>query len=242
MSMILHKGARYVARQELALAAPPAALARYMPVPHDFLADSVQNVLEDMDFEITQERHGLSPNGSKYFGLFNLANPATDYAPMVGFRSSYDKSLAIRIALGSNVFICDNLALSGEIEAFRKHTTEVFRDLPILLRGAFGGLRGRIQAQGVEFEEWRERDLAPPQIDHLIGRIARAGAVPASRVGELFTEQRFQTHDHGAPTLWRVYNATTEVLKGDGIMQLPGRTERLTTVIRDYNRQLKEAA
>lgn len=242
MSMCLHRGAEYVARTDLARLPVPEAAGRFMPVPHDFLADSVQNALEHAGFEITQERHGVTPNGGKYFGLYNLASIDSDYAPMVGFRSSHDKSMAIRIALGENVFICDNLALSGEIAAFRKHTTTVFDDLPNLLSGTFAELMPQVLERKREIGTWRDTGLVQQQIDHLIGQIARAGAVPVSDVGLLYNEQRLQTHDHGAPTLWQVYNATTEVLKRGGIMQMPTRTGRLQTVIRDYARQLQEAA
>lgn len=42
-------------------------------------------------------------------------------SPALVFRNSYDSSMTIAFALGYQVFICDNLALSGDIKYSRKH-------------------------------------------------------------------------------------------------------------------------
>src|ERR1041384_4160845 len=56
-----------------------------------------------------------------------------DLASVLGVRNSYDRSLAVGLTLGSRVFCCDNLAFSGEVTMHRKHTLNVFRDLPDLI-------------------------------------------------------------------------------------------------------------
>ena len=41
----------------------------------------------------------------------------------MGFRNSIDKSMPLGICAGVTVFVCDNLALSGDFIKFRKHTS-----------------------------------------------------------------------------------------------------------------------
>jgi predicted SpoU family rRNA methylase len=50
-----------------------------------------------------------------------------DMGLSIGIRNSYDKSMSIGVALGARVFVCDNLAISGEIRIVRKHTAGVWK-------------------------------------------------------------------------------------------------------------------
>jgi hypothetical protein len=56
-----------------------------------------------------------------------------EYHLSVAFRNSYDKTMSIGLAMGFTVFICDNLALNGEIKILRKHTKGVWNDLDQVL-------------------------------------------------------------------------------------------------------------
>ena len=69
------------------------------------------------------------------FGVLSCRNglPDRDHCLALGIRSSYDRSLAVGLVAGSRVFCCDNLAFSGEVTMHRKHTVNVFRDLPDLI-------------------------------------------------------------------------------------------------------------
>ena len=51
------------------------------------------------------------------FGLLEVCNgrPQGDHGLVVGVRNSHDQSFPASIALGSAVFVCDNLSFCGEI-------------------------------------------------------------------------------------------------------------------------------
>nr|MBS0019438.1 hypothetical protein [Gammaproteobacteria bacterium] len=49
---------------------------------------------------------------------------------MVGLRGSYDQTLPRGLAVGSRVFVCDNLAFSGEVTIKTKQTTFIGQRLP----------------------------------------------------------------------------------------------------------------
>jgi hypothetical protein len=234
MTMVLHMGARYVNRRALAAVPVPPAVARYFPVAHHDLADMVQLALEQADFRVVGEKHGLSKNGAKYFGYYELAS-IEDYAAVVGFRSSYDKTLAIRVALGSRVFLCDNLALSGDIAIFRKHTTNVLEDFHNLLIPAIEQLPAAIAQQGVDFTNWKGATISQKDVDHYIAELYRGRVLTRSLVGEAMDEFLNPAFDHGPATLWRLFNAITQVLKSDtetgAIVNLPARTQKLHTMV-----------
>ena len=63
---------------------------------------------------------------------------AADHSLVVGLRNSHDHSFCLGVSLGSRVFVCDNLAFSGEVRVARKHTNRIAFDLPKLVNGAVG--------------------------------------------------------------------------------------------------------
>lgn len=249
-AFILHCGSREVPRQELALVPVPEARGIYRPVPHEYLATSIKDGLEAGGFEITAERHALNKDGAQYFGFYQVVGAGAivsrDYSIVVGFRSSYDFSLAIRIALGSQVFVCDNLAFSGDVEVFRKHTTNVFRDVPTRIGAAVEKLPGLIINQGEQFSRWQATPIEDQRTsDHIIGELYRRNVVTRSLLPRIYDEFEEPAYDHGPKTLWRMFNTVTEVLKkpsDTNLVQLPQRTQRLTRVINGFAEELKQAA
>lgn len=233
MAFLLHCGAREVRRNELDTVPLPPATKSFQPVRHGVFADAVEHQLNLAGYDVRAERHALNKNGNQYFGYYELLN-RDDYGVVVGFRSSLNKSLALRLAMGSHVFLCDNLALRGEIEVFRKHTTYVLEELGDHIAAGVAKLPRLIEAQEQEFGAWKQFQLNRPQVDHAIGELYRGNVVSKSQLPALFDEFRTQTVDHGAPTVWRLFNATTQILKGtsdNNLVQLPQRTERLHKVL-----------
>jgi hypothetical protein len=71
--------------------------------------------------------------------------------PALAIRNSYDRSMSVGAAVGYDVFICDNLCLSGEISFARKHTVNAFQDVVMTL----WGLMQSMKAQHEFDQEWR---------------------------------------------------------------------------------------
>jgi hypothetical protein len=72
--------------------------------------------------EVTDEHHGVTPDGARYFGLLSLRSTYTGYEDTVGLRNSHDKSFPVGIAFGSRVFVCDNTAFIADHVISRLHT------------------------------------------------------------------------------------------------------------------------
>jgi hypothetical protein len=245
MTMILHRGAVQVSRDTLLRVTPPERQGIYVPMPHHELADAVQQYLAEGNFEVTGEKHALSKNGKKYFGYFELSDQG-GYSAVVGFRNSHDQSIAVSAALGSRVFICDNLALSGDIALFRKHTTNLYAELADKMRAAIAMLPAAIAAQNKDFNTWKERGISLAQTDYSIGQLYRNGVLNRSQLGDVFDEFRHQSEDHGPRTLWRLFNAVTHVMKSDTetgqIVTLPNRTKKLHAQLNVIEGEFREVA
>lgn len=70
-------------------------------------------------------------NEPQLFGdAYSVSN---SYRYVIGMRNSNDMKFPAGLVIGIAPFVCDNLCFSGEVEVKRKHTTNIKRDLPILM-------------------------------------------------------------------------------------------------------------
>src|SRR5262249_42239567 len=134
----LHCGSNEVERDQLALVPTPKATETWFPIPHTVLLDQVEETLEHNGLKIINQAHALGHERNRYFGLLEVRNGdnAHDFSLVVGVRNSHDQTFPGGLVIGSRVFLCDNLAFSGEIRIARKHTRHITRDLPPLVEVA----------------------------------------------------------------------------------------------------------
>ncbi len=114
-----------------ALPLPQPRSPRHRPVPHIALVEGIQEQLARRGLVITREQLALRRDGQRLFGTMDLAwqqpPEASEEGLALAFRQGNDLSLAIEICCGARVFICDNLALYGDVIAVRKKHTSGLR-------------------------------------------------------------------------------------------------------------------
>ena len=128
--LMLHRGAKEIAYDGLRELETPPATPTHVPIPHFRVVDLIKTTLGMYGHEITEERHGITEDAMRYFGLLSLRSTYTGYEDTVGLRNSHDRSFPVGIGFGSRVFVCDNLAFSADTVIKRKHTANLKRDLP----------------------------------------------------------------------------------------------------------------
>jgi hypothetical protein len=160
--------------------------------------------------------HGLTKDGQRYFGLFQVGHPSDDFGLVVGVRNSHDKTFPAALALGATVFVCDNLSFSGEVKLARKHTTYIERDLPLLVTRAIGRLTDLRSTQEQRFIAYKEKPLTDSQVNDVVIQALDARVLPVTRIPDVLQEWRHPAHEEFADkTAWRLFNGFTEVLKGN---------------------------
>jgi hypothetical protein len=231
-NLVLHCGARQVARRDVEEAATPPASATWVPVAHHRLLDLVEATLSGSSMTVASEAHALWGDGLRYFGLLEIVNgePHEDYGLVIGVRNSHDKSFPAAIALGSSVFCCDNLAFSAEVSIARRHTRFIERDLPRIVHTAVGRLADMRGQQDERIQSYKEMQLTDPAAHDLVIRAVDANVLPVTQVPEVLQEWRTPSHDEftvDGKTLWRFHNAMTHVWKGRNLAALPRRSQAL---------------
>jgi len=171
-NLLLHCGAKAVERGDISSVSTPRATETWTPIPHMELIQRVEHTLKANRLTIGSQAHSLSHEGQRYFGLMEIQGRATDedYCWVLGLRNSHDKTFPAGIIAGSSVFICDNLAFSGEVKLVRKHTRFIGRDLPMIVGGAIGQLLDKWHDQDTRIDAYRNTDLDDKDAHDLVIR------------------------------------------------------------------------
>lgn len=232
--MLSQYGCEEVIRPALSAIELPPATDTYQPIGHDYLLDIVEDSLGDVGFRFGLQQHGLSHDGNRYFGVIELLGGDSDnpeYKLICGLRNSLDKRFPAGVAFGSKVMVCANLAFGGEQSFGRKHTVNIMRDLPGLVMAAVSNTRAMAHNQQLRFERYQESKLGGVMADHMIVEMLRRGVINTTRVEKVVQEWDEPTFDHGERTVWRLFNAVTETLKGVNIHEMPRRTIELQQIM-----------
>ena len=219
--LILHCGAQAATRSEInAMPSPVPQGPRHNPVHHGEFLERVEQTLDRYGFERGEAAYGLNHEGAQLFGVMEVVPPripAMEGASFtLGFRASHNQTLPAALASGSRVFVCDNLAFSGEQVLRTKQTTFFPQRLPHLLEQMVGELRISYSRQVVQLDSYRQTRINRMQADSAIVSLGRLNVVNWSELGKVVAEYERPSHEEhaeGGQTVWRLFNAVTETMK-----------------------------
>jgi hypothetical protein len=230
MTLMLHTGGRAIAYGDLCDLPTPEPTESHVPIPHHSVVDMVRYALGFYRHELLEEHHAITPDGMNYFGVLSLRSPYGDYTDMVGLRNSHKKQFPIGIAIGSRVFVCDNLAFNADHLIRRKHTANAKRDLPGLVAAVIEPLGEARRTQAETLARYKVHELPDTVADQAIMSLYRQGVINVTRIADVLQAYEEPPHDWGDKTPWRLFNATTFALAGR-VAENPTATRRLHDVI-----------
>ena len=229
--MMLHCGASAATRDEVFDAAAPDATETHYPLPHGALIEVIETHVRASGFEIATEEYGLWKEGARMFGVWGLTNGQdehSDFQLVMGVRNSHDKAFSAGLAVGSRVFVCDNLAFSAEIVIARKHTRFISRDLDRMVAEAAGKIAQARISQAQRIEAYKTTELDDAQVHDLIIRAVDAKVMANSYIAKVLGQWRESAHEEfQARTAWSLFNGFTEVFKQTNPLDLTSRSVRL---------------
>lgn len=240
-TLIAHCGAHKVSYADLALLPMPEKMgSRHRPFPHVEMVDMLKEEVSRWQATITREEYAIQTNGKKLFGVFDLNNlgghPDRGYA--IGFRSSNDETFALRIVAGARVFVCDNLALSGnDVVLNRKHTTGL--SLQATLHHSVDQLFKQYASMDQAIARMQEHRLTDPNAKALIYDAFVKENLPLRlfpHVNEWYFESPEKIQDESATdcqprSVWGLHNAFTRSIK---VIDSPVRQFEITQAVGAY--------
>jgi hypothetical protein len=110
-------------------------------VPYHKLISIAAEVVTEHGFIVNSTRVQVRKDGSQMFAMLSLGkgdkSELKEFTRMLGLRSSYDKTLPNSMVFGTQVVVCSNMMFAGDIKVFRRHTLNVFEEMPELFSNAF---------------------------------------------------------------------------------------------------------
>jgi hypothetical protein len=232
--LLLHCGGERVDFATVQDSRTPEPQGTHYPIPHARILELATEGLERQGLHVVGGEHALANDGMRYFGLLQLTNGSNhaDFGLVAALRNTHDKSFSASMALGSRVFVCDNLAFSGEVTFARKHTRFAAQDLPRLVNDALGQLGSLKRRQEDRIEGYKAAQLSDDQAYAAIVRASRAKVIANAKISDVVDQWHEPAHEEFAPrTGWSLMNGFTEVLKSYRAEQLPARTQVLHGVM-----------
>lgn len=194
---------------------PLARGSRHKPVHHARLIDTVLAEIGKRNMTITREQYAVARNQAALFGVIDFASLKTGRGLSFGFRSSTDQLMAIRAVAGTRVFVCDNLALSGDTIAFhRKHTTGL--DLSEVVGVGFDKFVEQAQVLDLQIEILELTAVSDVEAKNRIFDVFNAGVLPLhlfSDVSRFYFKPTDEQTDCQPRTLWGLHNAMTRAAR-----------------------------
>ena len=195
----------------------PKETRTYKPVSHGQLIDLTLESIHQAGFKLDTENYSSAREGNIANGKFTISNVADKEMQLqIGWQNSYDKSLSLKFAIGTQIFICQNGMVSGDYGAFKKkHQGDVQEFTPT-------AIVEYIKSAGEGFGKMQDdRELMKHvQIDaqvtaELVGRmILEKEFIESTQLNIIKRELKNPTYDYGAPqSLWELYQYTTYAMK-----------------------------
>lgn len=222
-SSLIFKKSSLVTREQIAALPPVQGTDSFKPIPHIELIVGLESVLNSRGIQIAETNQGLKKEqfaigkgGYRLFGTMDLTlNGIGGTCASLGLRTANNKTMALQMIAGLRVFVCDNMAFSGDtIMLKRRHTSGL--DLMPELFGAMDKYEQHYRKLKGEVDLLKTFEMTEQQAKIILHDVFAQQVMPVRFLPtvseEYFAEE--QRHEEFAPrTAWSLLNAFTEVAK-----------------------------
>ena len=215
-TFMIHCGGKQVNFAELSAIPLPERTDTYEPVPFSDLLVNTKRICDDiLDLEFVDQKLAVSKNEQRFFGLLQYKDPKNEeMGQAIGIRSSHDKSMSNGFCSGATVFVCDNMAFTGDITYMRKHTKNVMDDLQDKLVSVLYRSKDKFFNIVEDTKNMKEVSISTDDAYSLIGRAFVHKTLGARQAGDAIRHWNSPPYsEFMQKNVWSLYNACTESLK-----------------------------
>jgi hypothetical protein len=207
--LLSHCGTDKVSRDSLATLPVPERTDSFQPIPHNVFIDSIEESLAYRHMRIERSEFAVSKDGMKMFGLLEVNAEYEGVRFAIGCRNANDKSMRLGMVAGYRVFVCDNMALSGDFRPLLAKHTKNFDLIEAVSMGVDRIHRGW-EPLKEEIQRKRKTLLPADQAKLLIYNAFTRHRMPVSLFKTVATAYESSQDE---TTLWSLENHFTEAFK-----------------------------
>ena len=192
----------------------------YVKVHHD---DLIKRIISKAPNSWKFQKQDIiyARNKNQIFGTIDYkVNGVNDFVT-IGFRNSYDKSLAVGLCIGLKVEVCSNLMFVGDLIKTRRHTINVLSDLDPLIEDVISYAENNIVEldgdmkifQKISMNKIGLGKIVADNLDKNIISSKQAGKIMHSWLKGDYSKENGLNSICKARTLYSLYQAFTDALK-----------------------------
>jgi hypothetical protein len=202
-------------REQLALVPTPPGTATHRPVPHIEVVNALAETLGFRHISVVRDEYAVSRDGMKMFGVMELDQGMQGARFALGIRNSHDKSFRLAVTVGYRVFVCENLAFSGDFSpVLAKHSKNF--SLQNALSIGVDDMQRNFKPMVEAVDRWRASQMSDVAARLVIYRAFIEGELEVPRHLARPVHDRYfnPEHEEFAPrTMWSLSNAFTSAFK-----------------------------
>ena len=214
-STLIGYAGRTINRENLALVPTPPATATHQPVPHHEIVQALVETLGFRHIGVVRDEYAVSPDGMKMFGVLDLETEMHGARFSIGLRNSHDKTMRLALTCGYRVFVCSNMAFSGDFTPVLAKHSKSFSLVDSISVGV-DRMQRNFEPMRKQVEAWRATELTDISAKMIIYEafIQSELEVPkhlARRVHDNYFEPQYD--EFRSRTMWSLSNAFTSAFK-----------------------------
>ena len=202
-------------REQLALVPTPEGTATHKRVPHAQVVTALVETLGFRHISVVGEEYAVSRDGMKMFGVMELDQGMHGARFALGVRNSHDKSFRLAVTVGYKVFVCENLAFSGDFSpVLAKHSKNF--SLQNALSVGVDNMQRNFQPMVEAVDRWRGSQLSDVSAKLIIYQAFVEGNLEVPRhlarsVHDLYFNPKHE--EFASRNMWSLSNAFTSAFK-----------------------------
>ena len=202
-------------RQQLVAVPTPLGTATHRPIPHAEIVEALVETLGFRHIGVVKDEYAVSKDGMKMFGVLDLDTGMHGCRFSIGIRNAHDKSMRLAMTVGYRVFVCENMAFSGDFQPVLAKHSKYF-SLQNAVSIGVDQMQRNFDGMKRQVDSWRQAQLTDVEAKLVIYRafIESDLEVPktlARPVHELYFNP--QHEEFQSRTLWTLSNAFTSAFK-----------------------------
>lgn len=209
-----HRASRLVTLDEMEAIPAPEGTETWRPVQHRQVVEAIHSATIAKGLSIASEEYSVTHDDKRLFGILKLREnrAGSEWSRCIGIRTGNDKIVALGIAIGVSVFVCDNGCFTGERIYKRRHTAAF--DLESVMNSAFDGIDTRFDSFETRLNSLKGEPVSRDEAAGIVVSVAEQGGIRAIDILPVLNEFEKPRHEEFAePTRWSLLNAFTEISK-----------------------------
>jgi hypothetical protein len=204
-----------IGRTELERIPVPEATPTHKPIPHHTIVEALVETLSFRHIGVVNEEYAVSNDGMKMFGVLDLETQMDGCRFSIGIRNSHDKSLRLGMTAGIRVFVCSNMAFSGDFTPVLSKHSKNFNLIDTLSVGV-DRIQRNFEPMQRQVEGWRQAQITDERAKLIFYSAFVDGKLEAPRsllneVHRLYFEPEYP--EFSPRTMWSLSNAFTSAFK-----------------------------